>query len=153
MPTFTGAGAPHWNPDLRGAFYGLSRGSGKAETCRAALEAIAFQCAEVLQAMEKDSGIDLKALRVDGGATGNDLLMQIQADLLGCEVVRPTCRETTALGAAALAGLQVDFWKDQAELAGKLDEERIFVPESSVQIAAGWERWRAALAATQHFSE
>src|SRR5262249_45924740 len=113
VPAFAGLGAPHWDQYARGTIVGLTRGSTKAHLARAALEAITFQVADVLEAMEKDSGVKLKELRVDGGAAKNDLLMQLQADVLGVPVVRPSVLETTALGAAYLAGLAVGFWKDQ----------------------------------------
>ena len=109
VPAFTGLGAPHWDPHARGAIVGLTRGTTRAHIARAALESIAFQSAELLEAMQKDSGQQLTELRVDGGAAANDLLMQFQADLLGVPVVRPKVLETTALGAAYLAGLTVDL--------------------------------------------
>ena len=113
VPAFTGLGAPYWDPNARGTILGLTRGTTKAHLARAALESIAFQSAEVLEAMQKDSGEKLAELRVDGGASANDLLMQFQADLLGVPVVRPRVLETTALGAAYLAGLTVDLWKSR----------------------------------------
>ena len=144
VPAFTGLGAPHWKPEARAALLGMSRGTGKAQICRAALESIAFQCGEVLRAMEKDSGVKLKTLRVDGGAARGNLLMQIQADCVGVEVVRPSCLETTALGAACFAGLKVGFWKDLAELEGLLGVERMFTPEE--EVAIDWEQWNRAVA-------
>ncbi|HEY4637074.1 MAG TPA: glycerol kinase GlpK, partial [Burkholderiales bacterium] len=119
VPAFTGLGAPHWDPEARGSIFGLTRGTTRAHIARAALESIAFQSADVLEAMQKDSGETLKELRVDGGATANDLLMQFQADLLGVPVVRPKVLETTALGAAYLAGLTVDLWKSRDEIAAQ----------------------------------
>ena len=144
VPAFTGLGAPHWEADARAALLGMSRGTGKGQICRAALESIAFQCGEVLRAMEKDSGVTLKTLRVDGGAARGNLLMQIQADCVGVEVERPSCLETTALGAACFAGLQVGFWKDLTELGGLLGVERQFTPDDEVEI--DWERWNRAVA-------
>ena len=144
VPAFTGLGAPHWEPEARAALLGMSRGTGKPEVCRAALESIAFQCGEVLRAMEKDSGVKLKTLRVDGGAAQGDLLMQIQADCVGVDVVRPSSLETTALGAACFAGLQVGFWKDLAELEGLLGVEREFSPHKEVGV--DWEQWNRAVA-------
>jgi glycerol kinase len=131
VPAFTGLGAPHWDPHARGAIVGLSRGSTRGHIARAALESIAFQSAELLAAMEKDAGRPLIELRVDGGATANDLLMQFQADLLGVPVVRPKITETTALGAAYLAGLAVGFWSSPEEVAGNWQVDRRFEPHMS----------------------
>jgi glycerol kinase len=117
VPAFAGLGAPHWDPYARGTIVGLTRGTTRAHLARAALESIALQSMDVLKAMEADARIRLKELRVDGGASGNDLLMQMQADLLNVPVVRPKVAETTALGAAYLAGLAVGFWKSQADIA------------------------------------
>ena len=116
VPAFAGLGAPHWNQDARGLIIGLTRGTGKAHIARAALESIAFQTADLLDAVQADSGIELEELRVDGGATANDSLLQFQADVLQIPVVRPRITETTALGAAYLAGLAVGFWKSKEEL-------------------------------------
>jgi glycerol kinase len=128
VPAFTGLGAPYWDPNARGTILGLTRGTTRAHIARAALESIAFQSAEVLEAMQKDSGEKLAELRVDGGAAANDLLMQFQADLLGVAVVRPRVLETTALGAAYLAGLTVDLWKSREELAQHWQAQRRFEP-------------------------
>ncbi|MRR55748.1 MAG: glycerol kinase [Deltaproteobacteria bacterium] len=128
VPAFTGLGAPHWDPYARGALFGLTRGSNAGHIARAVLESIAFQTADLLSAMKDDAGVDLKELRVDGGATANDLLMQFQADLLGVPVVRPKVRETTALGAAFLAGLAVGFWRERSQIAALWQAERIFTP-------------------------
>ena len=128
VPAFAGLGAPHWDQYARGAMFGLTRGSNIAHVARAALESIAFQSAEVLHAMEKDARLKLTELRVDGGATANNLLMQIQADLLGVPVVRPKVLETTALGAAYLAGLAVGFWQDAGDIARNWQVDRIFEP-------------------------
>src|SRR3954463_6847101 len=128
VPAFTGLGAPHWNPHARGTLSGLTRGTTRAHIARAALEAIAFQSAEVLAAMQKDAARPLIELRVDGGATANNLLMQFQADVLGVPVVRPRVTETTALGAAYLAGLGVGFWRSPDELARNWQVERRFEP-------------------------
>ena len=142
VPAFAGLGAPHWDPYARGAMFGLTRGSGITHIARAALESIAFQSAEMLAAMEKDAGLKLTELRVDGGATANNLLMQIQADLLGVPVVRPKVLETTALGAAYLAGLAVGFWKDASDIERNWQVDRIFEPTLSRDRAgammAGW---------------
>ena len=142
VPAFAGLGAPHWDPYARGAMFGLTRGSGITHIARAALESIAFQSAEVLAAMEKDAGLKLTELRVDGGATANNLLMQIQADLLGVPVVRPKVLETTALGAAYLAGLAVSFWKDASDIQRNWQVDRIFEPtlsrDRAGEMMAGW---------------
>jgi glycerol kinase len=129
VPAFTGLGAPHWDPEARGSIFGLTRGTSRAHIARAALESIAFQSADVLEAMQKDSGRTLTELRVDGGATANDLLMQFQADLLGVPVVRPKVLETTALGAAYLAGLTVNLWKSREEIAAQWQAEKRFEPQ------------------------
>jgi glycerol kinase len=128
VPAFAGLGAPHWDQYARGAIVGLTRGSTKAHIARAALEGIAHQVDDVLRAMEKDAGIRLKELRVDGGACVNNLLMQFQADLLGVPVVRPRVSETTALGAAYLAGLATGFWKSQKEIAAQWQSDQRFTP-------------------------
>ena len=142
VPAFAGLGAPHWDPYARGAMFGLTRGSGITHIARAALESIAFQSADVLTAMEKDAGLKLTELRVDGGATANNLLMQIQADLLGVPVVRPKVLETTALGAAYLAGLAVGFWQDAGDIQRNWQVDRVFEPtlsrDRAGQMMAGW---------------
>jgi glycerol kinase len=144
VPAFAGLGAPHWDPYARGTIVGLTRGTTKAHIARAALEAIALQTMDVLQAMQADAGIKLKQLRVDGGASANDLLMQLQADLLGVPVVRPKVSETTALGAAYLAGLAVGFWKSQADIAKQWQVDKQFAPAMKAparkKLASGWER-------------
>jgi glycerol kinase len=144
VPAFTGLGSPHWDAYARGTMVGLSRGTTKAHIARAALEAIAFQSAEVLMAMQRDAGQPLVELRVDGGATGHDLLMQFQADLLGVPVVRPQVTETTALGAAYLAGLSVGFWGSTDEVAANWRVDRRFEPAMPREAAAArlrqWER-------------
>ena len=129
VPAFAGLGSPHWDQYARGAMIGLTRGSKAGHIARAALESIAYQTADVLAAMESDSGIKLKELRVDGGATRNDALMQFQADVLGVPVVRPRIQETTALGAAYLAGLGVGYWKSPDELGAQWQAERVFEPK------------------------
>jgi glycerol kinase len=144
VPAFVGLGAPHWDQYARGAIVGLTRGSTRAHIARAALEGIALQTVDVLKAMEADAGIRLKELRVDGGASANDLLMQLQADLLNVPVVRPKVAETTALGAAYLAGLAVGFWKSQADIARQWQVDRSFKPAMKAperkRITAGWAR-------------
>src|SRR5213075_1902549 len=119
VPAFAGLGAPHWDQYARGLLAGVTRGTTAAHLARAALEGIAYQVYDVLHAMQSDSGIKLKELRVDGGACANNLLMQFQADVLGVPVVRPRVSETTALGAAYLAGLAVGYWKDTTEIAAQ----------------------------------
>lgn len=128
VPALSGLGAPHWDQDARGAFFGITRGTTIAHMTRAALEAIAYQVYDVLKAMEKDSGKPTQELRVDGGATANNFLMQFQADLLGCEIKRPKIIETTAIGAAFLAGLAVGFWKNQEELQELWEADQSFEP-------------------------
>jgi glycerol kinase len=144
VPAFTGLGAPHWDAYARGAVLGLTRGSTGGHLARAVLESIAFQSADVLLAMEKDADVTLTELRVDGGATANQLLMQFQADLLGVPVVRPEVLETTALGAAYLAGLAVGHWKDAAEIRANWRVARRFEPSMSrdraAELRAGWEK-------------
>ncbi len=144
VPAFAGLGAPHWDAYARGAMLGLTRGTTRAHIARAALEAIAFQSTELLQAMQKDAGIRLKELRVDGGAAANDTLMQFQADLLGVPVLRPKVLETTALGAAYLAGLATGVWKNTAAIGRQWAVGRRFEPAMSRGEAqtrmAGWKR-------------
>jgi len=144
VPAFAGLGAPHWDQYARGAILGLTRGSTRAHIARAALEGIAYQVADVLHAMESDAKVRLKELRVDGGACANNLLMQFQADLLGVPVVRPRVSETTALGAAYLAGLAVGFWKDQEEIGKQWQTDRRFVPSNTPavrkQLLKGWSK-------------
>jgi glycerol kinase len=146
VPAFTGLGSPHWDASARGTIVGLSRGTTRGHIARAALESIAFQSAEVLLAMQKDAQQPLREVRVDGGATANDLLMQFQADLLGVPVVRPEITETTALGAAYLAGLGAGFWRSKAEVAANWRAECRFEPTMSRDEARGrLERWSQAV--------
>jgi glycerol kinase len=146
VPAFAGLGSPHWDPHARGAIVGLSRGSTRAHIARAALEAIAFQSADLLTAMQQDSGEALTELRVDGGASVNNFLMQFQADLLGVPVVRPRTTETTALGAAYLAGLAVGYWQSLEEIARNWHIERRFEPGMSRDEAAQRrKRWSFAV--------
>jgi glycerol kinase len=129
VPAFTGLGAPYWDQYARGAVLGLTRGAGKAHLIRATVESLAYQVHDVINAMEKDAGVKLSSLRVDGGASANNFLMQFQADLLDAQVVRPGCIETTALGAAYLAGLATGFWSGVEEVQQNRKTERIFKPE------------------------
>jgi len=146
VPAFAGLGAPHWDPQARGAVFGLTRGSGKAHLARAALEAMCFQSMDVLRAMEKDFSTPIDALRVDGGACANNLLMQIQSDLLQVPVHRPRQIETTAFGAAALAGLAVGYWKNLDEISAHQETERIFEPRISADEAQSRHaRWMNAV--------
>jgi glycerol kinase len=144
VPAFAGLGAPHWDAYARGAMFGLTRGSTSAHIARAALESIAYQSAEVLRAMQGDAGLALAELRVDGGATANNLLMQFQADLLGVPVVRPKVQETTALGAAYLAGLAVGYWKNTDDIRANWRVDRRFEPamtrERAAELTAGWDK-------------
>ncbi len=133
VPALAGLGAPHWDQNARGAFFGITRGTTIAHMTRAALEAIAYQVFDVLKAMEKDSGKPTQELRVDGGATANNFLMQFQADLLGCEIKRPKIIETTAIGAAFLAGLAVGFWKNQEELQELWEADQSFEPNMEAE--------------------
>ena len=146
VPAFTGLGAPHWDPEARGLIVGLTRGSSKGHIARAALEGIAYQSAELLHAMEADSGIKLQELRVDGGASMNRLLMQFQSDMLGVDVVRAMIPETTALGAAYLAGLATGVWSDQAEIAKQWAVDERFEPHMEAgQVVQRMERWERAV--------
>ena len=146
VPAFVGLGAPYWDPYARGAIIGLTRGSGRAQIVRATLESIAYQTRDVVSAMSADAGLAVDTLRVDGGAAVNDFLMQFQADILGLPVQRPTITETTALGAAYLAGLAVGFWESQAEIARQWQLERTFEPRMSAdQREALYSRWQTAV--------
>jgi glycerol kinase len=146
VPALSGLGAPYWDPHARGAIVGLTRGTTRAHLARATLEAIAFQSAELIDAMADDCGVALSELRVDGGATASNLLMQMQADLLGVPVVRPRVTETTALGAAYLAGLAVGFWRDEAEIASLWERDRVFEPTLSRDAAqARLAQWKRAV--------
>ena len=144
VPAFAGLGAPHWDAYARGTLVGMTRGTTAAHIARAALEGIALQVMDILKAMEADAGIKLKELRVDGGASVNNLLMQLQCDLLGVPVVRPKVNETTALGAACLAGLAVGYWKNLADIAKHWQVDRKFKPAmkaaARTQITHGWNR-------------
>ena len=144
VPAFAGLGAPHWNQHARGSIFGLTRGSSRAHIARAALDSIAFQVADVLKSMEADAGIKIAELRVDGGATINNALMQFQSDILQTKVIRPKVTETTALGAAYLAGLAVGYWKNIEEIQKQWQVEKEFVPsmnnEKRNELVNGWQR-------------
>ena len=152
VPAFAGLGAPYWNQHARGTIVGITRGTSAAHIARAALESIAFQSYDLLKAMEADAGIPIAELRVDGGATHNNLLMQFQCDIVQTKVIRPTMVETTALGAAYLAGLAVGFWKDLEALRSKWMVDQVFTPvmdeTQRIQKIKGWER---AINATNHW--
>ena len=154
VPAFVGLGAPYWDSYARGTIVGMTRGTTHAHIARAALEAIAFQSAELLEAMQKDSGSPLKELRVDGGASNNNLMMQFQADILGVPVVRPQVTETTALGAAYLAGLAVGYWQSEEEIASQWQEERRFEPQmEAAERERLMRRWKQAVERSRAWAE
>ena len=154
VPAFAGLGAPHWDPYARGTIVGLTRGTNKKHIIRATLESIAYQVCDVTDAMQEDSGLTLRALKVDGGASANDFLMQFQAVMLGVAVNRPKCVESTAMGAAYLAGLAVGFWKDKEDVIRNILPGKEFLPQSdeeyrqlkrrgwskAVRCSYGWEK-------------
>lgn len=144
VPAFVGLGTPYWDSDVKGAVFGITRGTNKEHFIRATLEALAYQTKDVLRVMEEDSGISLSTLRVDGGAVANDFLMQFQSDMLGVPVERPVVNETTALGAAYLAGLAIGFWKSRADIAKYWKLDRAFqskmTSEQQQKLYAGWEK-------------
>jgi glycerol kinase len=149
VPAFAGLGAPHWNQDVRGTITGITRGTTAAHFAKAALESIAYQSMEVLKAMEADAGLPIKELRVDGGATANNVLMQFQANILECKVVRPQITEVTAAGAAYLAGLAVGFWEDINEIRSQWQINRTFETDGSLDVAAGIAGWNQAVHAAK----
>jgi glycerol kinase len=154
VPAFAGLGAPYWDAYARGTIVGMTRGTSKAHIARAALESIANQSADLLEAMQKDAAMPLTELRVDGGASRNDLLMQFQADVLGVPVVRPMVTETTALGAAYLAGLAIEFWSSQEEIAAQWQVERRFEPRMSAdERAQRLATWRRAVERARAWSD
>ena len=154
VPAFVGLGTPYWDPYARGTIIGLTRGSGAAHIARAALESIAYQSADVIAAMESDARTRLQELRVDGGATANNLLMQFQADILGVPVVRPKVRETTALGAAYLAGLAVGYWQSQQEIGSLWQVDRVFEPAMDPDHAHALRaRWKKAVIRARSWEE
>jgi glycerol kinase len=154
VPAFSGLFAPYWRSDARGVIVGLTRYINRAHIVRAALEAICYQTREVLDAMNTDSGVPLGVLKVDGGATANNFLMQLQADILGAEVVRPQVAETTSLGAAYVAGLAVGFWSDPESLRANWKVERRWQPRmNEAQRAAGFAGWKRAVERTFNWVE
>ena len=153
VPAFAGLGAPHWNQHARGTIVGLTRGTTSAHLARAALESIAFQTMDVLRAMEKDAGMKIRELRVDGGATTDDLLMEVQATVLGTIVVRPEITETTAMGAAYLAGLATGFWNDIGEIEKQWKINRVFEPEAEQNTKQLIEEWQRAVRAAKSWAD
>ena len=152
VPALTGLGAPHWDPYARGAILGLTRGTTRAHVARAAVEAMAFQTRDVVDAMRADAGTDLRVLKADGGASVMDLLLEFQADLLGVPVARPAVLETTALGAAFLAGLAEGVWGSREELAGAWRLDREFTPGNAEQAEQRYERWREAVSRSRSWA-
>jgi glycerol kinase len=153
VPAFAGLGAPYWDSNARGTIVGMSRGTTASHIARAAIESIAYQTADVLRAMEADAGVKIQELRVDGGATANNILMQFQANLLNCKVNKPKVVETTALGAAYLAGLATGYWKDIAEIQQLWESNKVFKAEPSTpETEKGFAEWKRAIRATQNWS-
>jgi glycerol kinase len=144
VPAFVGLGTPYWDSDVRGSVFGLTRGTTKEHFVRATLESLAYQTKDVLTSMEADSGISLKALRVDGGAVANNFLMQFQSNVLDVPVERPEIKETTALGAAYLAGLAVGYWESQEEIATQWNMDKAFTPDMAEEeretLYTGWKK-------------
>lgn len=154
VPAFVGLGAPYWDAKARGAVFGLTRGSGRAHLVRATLESLAYQTKDIILAMAADSEIELKKLKVDGGAVKNNLLMQFQSDMLGVPVERPVINETTALGAAYLAGLALGFWKDRLQVSENYRIDRVFSPAMEQKKREElYKGWKQAVKATRAFHE
>lgn len=154
VPAFVGLGTPYWDSEVRGAIFGLTRGSSRSHLIRATLESVAYQTRDVLSVMERDSGIQLQTLRVDGGMVRNNFLMQFQSDLLRVKVERPVVQETTALGAAYLAGLGIGFWEDQNDITKNWQLDRCFHPEMALEAAEKHYRgWQKAVEAARIFKE
>lgn len=152
VPAFVGLGAPYWDMYARGSVFGLTRGTGRSHMIRAALEAIAYQTNDVLQAMVEDSGLNLTELKVDGGACRNNFLMQFQADIINCDVKRPAITETTALGVAYLAGLAVGYWNSKEEIAQRWHVEQEFVPKMDASLREqNCTGWKKAVDKTMHW--
>jgi len=149
VPAFAGLGAPHWDPYARGTMVGLSRGSTSAHIARAALESIAFQTVDILSAMEADSGVKIHELRVDGGATANNLLMQFQSDILEADVVRPRLKEITAIGAAYLAGLAIGYWDGIEDIREQWQIDNTFKPNKETKVKEQMENWQQAVETTK----
>ena len=144
VPAFVGLGAPYWDPYARGAIFGLTRGANQNHLVRATLESLAYQCNDLLKAMASDMGSELVALKVDGGACANNFLMQFQSDILGKDVLRPQCIETTSLGAAYLAGLAVGYWKNQDDVRENWQIDKTFTAKMEIaqrdELLAGWDK-------------
>ena len=154
VPAFVGLGAPYWDAYARGTIVGLTRGTTAAHIARAAVESMAYQTRDLVEAMQRDAGLSLAGLKVDGGASANDGLMQFQADVLGVEVRRPVVRETTALGAAYLAGLAVGFWESTEEIARYWALDREFPPQLSPDVRqAHYRRWQRAVERSRDWEE
>ena len=154
VPAFTGLGAPYWDPYARGAIVGLTRGVNKYHIIRATLESLAYQTYDVLHAMELDCGKRITSLKVDGGASKNDFLMQFQADINNARVLRPSCVETTAMGAAYLAGLAVGYWKDKKDVISNWDVDKEFSPQMDEEKrSAGLKGWAQAVGATRGWAK
>ena len=154
VPAFTGLGAPYWDPYARGAIVGLTRGVNKYHIIRATLESLAYQTYDVLHAMELDCGREITSLKVDGGASKNNFLMQFQADIINAEVLRPSCVETTAMGAAYLAGLAVGYWKDKADVINNWSVDRKFTPAMDEETRkSGLKGWAQAVGATRGWAK
>ncbi len=153
VPAFAGLGAPYWNQHARGMIVGLTRGTTDAHIAKAALESIAFQTYDVLKAMEADAGIDIHELRVDGGASVDNMLLQFQSDLLGKNVVRPSITETTALGAAYLAGLSTGFWSGIEEIRTQWKEDQLFSPKETTAVKEKLQEWKRAVSTSIHWAE
>ena len=154
VPAFTGLGAPHWDMYARGAIVGLTRGAGRNHIIRAALESIAYQTSDVLCAMEEDTGIKIKELRADGGASANNFLMQFQSNIVGCSILRPKVRETTALGAAFLAGLATGLWENKDEILSRWTLDRRYEPEITQEERDALKKgWNKAIQRTKAWEE
>jgi glycerol kinase len=154
VPAFVGLGAPYWDPNARGTIIGLTRDSSLGHVAQAALESIAFQTRDVLEAMQQDANVRLKDLRVDGGASRNNRLLQFQADMLGINVRRPLLTETTALGAAYLAGLAVGYWKSREELESNWQLDREFTPKMTAEERERrYSRWKRAVERSRNWAE
>jgi glycerol kinase len=154
VPAFTGLGAPYWDQFAKGTILGITRGTTTGHIARSAIESIAFQTMDVLQAMNADASLSIKELRVDGGATANNLLMQFQSDILNCKVIRPEITETTALGAAYLAGLAIGFWKNIDEIEKYWKAEKVFDPSMApADRKKEMQKWMKAVRATKIWAE
>lgn len=152
VPAFTGLGAPYWNQHARGTIFGMTRGTNNSHFARASLESIAFQTMDVLSAMRTDANLEIKELRVDGGATSNNLLLQFQSNIVNAQVIRPKTTETTAIGAAYLAGLAVGFWGSIDEIKKQWKTDKVFVPEG-IDTQEVIQEWNRAVGAVLNWAE